>query len=355
MFEAHSYEAILERMLKRIPNSLDKREGSMIYDAVAPAAAELAIAYLQLETAYQEMFADTASRECLLRRAAERGITPKPATNAILKGVFTPSTLEIPLGARFTGGDFTYIVKDKLIDGEYKLECERIGIVGNQYFGTLIPIDYLQGLETASLTELLIPAEEEEETEHFRTRYFHSLQSQAFGGNIADYKEKVSSIAGIGGVKVYPCFYGGGTVKLVLVNSDYGVPSDTLITTVQDCIDPPTESGKGVGIAPIGHQVTVVPVRSHTISLEIHLTYQEGYHFSSIQASIEQTVDAYFYELNQTWAEKDSLVVRISQLESRILNLTGVLDISDTFLNGESKNIVLGTDEIAVRGEIIGT
>lgn len=355
MLEQQTYEIILERMLNhKSLKQWDKREGSVIYDALAPAAAELAIAYIGLKTILEEMFADTASREYLIRRAAERGITPTSATNAILKGEFTPSTLEIPMGARFSGEDLTYIVLDKLAEGQYKIQCETIGIVGNQYFGTLLPIDYIQGLETAKLTELLVPGEEEEETEHFRKRYFNSLQSQAFGGNVADYKEKVTAIAGIGGVKVYPVWNGGGTVKLVLINSTYGIPSDSLISTVQEIIDPPEESGKGLGLAPIGHCVTIVPVSERSIEIEFHITYQAGYDFESIRTSIEQTIDAYFYDLNQTWAENDYLVVRISRIESRILDLVGVLDLSETFLNGEAKNVLLGADEIAVRGQIVG-
>ena len=38
MSETITYEEILKRMLDRVPSGLDKREGSVIYDALAPAA-----------------------------------------------------------------------------------------------------------------------------------------------------------------------------------------------------------------------------------------------------------------------------------------------------------------------------
>ena len=41
MYENVTYEDILQRMLDRVPDSMDKREGSIIYDALAPAAVEL--------------------------------------------------------------------------------------------------------------------------------------------------------------------------------------------------------------------------------------------------------------------------------------------------------------------------
>ena len=86
MYEDMTFETILQRMLDRIPNTLDKREGSIIYDALAPAAMELRLAYIEFDQILNESFADTASRDFLIRRCAERGIIPKSATNAVLQG-----------------------------------------------------------------------------------------------------------------------------------------------------------------------------------------------------------------------------------------------------------------------------
>ena len=42
MANIKTFSQILADMLARVPNDLDKREGSIIYDALAPAAVELA-------------------------------------------------------------------------------------------------------------------------------------------------------------------------------------------------------------------------------------------------------------------------------------------------------------------------
>lgn len=47
----------------------------------------------------------------------------------------------------------------------------------------MIPIDYIEGLETCYLTELLIPGEDEEATEDIRARYFDTFDTKPFGGN----------------------------------------------------------------------------------------------------------------------------------------------------------------------------
>ena len=154
MFENQTYESILQRMLDRVSDSLDKREGSVIWDTHSPTALEFQNLYLELENMLQEAYGDTASREFLIRRAKERGITPYSATNAILKGEFTPKDIDV-LGKRFNLQELNYVVTEKIADGTYRVECETEGAVGNQYLGSVIPIEYIDGLETADASGIL--------------------------------------------------------------------------------------------------------------------------------------------------------------------------------------------------------
>jgi len=353
MYETMTYEIILQRMLNKVPSTVDKREGSIIWNALAPAAIEMTQMYIELDSILNESFADTASREMLIKRAAERGIIPSPATKAILKGVFNTN---IPINSRFSLDDLNYIVIEAIDDNThtYKLQCETYGEIGNKNLGTLIPIEYIDGLVSAELIEILVPGEDEEETEVLRKRYFDSLDSQAFGGNIADYKEKVKALSGVGGVKVYPVWNGGGTVKLVIIDSTYSIPSQTLIDSVQVEVDPIEHNGAGVGFAPIGHSVTVLGVTETPVDIVTTITYENGYTWEDIEVAAKAIIDSYFLELNKTWESESALVVRISQIETRFLNITGVLDIAGTTINTLAQNLVLGADSIPVRGEISG-
>jgi len=349
MYENITYEQILQRMLDRIPSNMDKREGSIIYDALAPAAVELKQMYIELDGILNETFADTASRESLIRRASERGITPEEATYAILQGEFN---MDISIGSRFSCNDLNYVVVEKISTGVYKMQCETLGTIGNTNFGDLIPIDYVEGLTKAQLTNVLIPGEDEEDTEDLRKRYYSSLDAQAFGGNVADYIQETNSLDGVGGVKVYPVWNGGGTVKLVIINSDYQKPSTTLIDNVQTAIDPLQNQGQGVGIAPIGHTVTVVGCATHAVDITTSITFQEGWNWEAVKPYVEQAIDDYFKELASEWASLENIIVRISQIETRLLNLTGIMDIADTTLNGLSENLTIGADYIPIRGEV---
>jgi len=365
MLYAHvTYESILTRMTDRVNEwarqrgiTIDTREGSLIRTALSPAAVELQLMYIELDEVLNESFADTASREFLIRRCAERGITVEEATRAIRQGEFS---MDVPLGSRFSLGQLNYVVVEKISAGVFRVECETPGIAGNQESGALIPVDYIDGLEWARLTDVLVPGEDEEAIEHLRQRYFDSLKSQAFGGNITDYREKVNKLPGVGGCKVYPVWNGGGTVKVVIINSLFQRPSPTLVDDVQTALDPVQNQGIGIGIAPIGHIVTVEPVEETQIDIETHLTYQAGWDWAAVKPYIEDTIEQYFLELAKEWDKVEeldpaldpTLIVRISQIDTRLLNLTGILDITGTTLNGAAQNLTLAPNSIPVRGSV---
>ncbi|WP_302306930.1 baseplate J/gp47 family protein [Megamonas funiformis] len=363
MYENQTENIILNRMLEKVPNDIDKREGSIIYDASIPAAIEFMLLYATVDYFIKNTFGDTAEREFLILRAKERGLAPYPATYAIVKGECTPNNINISVGTRFSYDDVNYSITESLGNGQYLLKCETIGIIGNKPSGKLVPIDYVKGLEFAQLLEVTIPGEEEETTEDFRTRYLNSFENQAYGGNIIDYKEKVNAIEGVGGVKVYPVWNGGGTVKIVFMTSEYKPPTAEFIKQVQTKIDPEQNKGEGLGIAPIGHIVTVEGAKNSAIKIDLNITFNNG-SFIDYKTKIEKVIDDYFLELNSKWQdtqvvtmeryENKGIIVRISQIESRLLDLKGVTDVEHTKLNDLEENLTLDINALAVRGELSG-
>lgn len=350
MYEHITYEEILKRMLNRIPKGLDKREGSVLYTALAPAAAEMQLMYIEFDTILKEAFADTASREYLIKRAAERGVKPREASKAVLKATATPNTVNIPLGERFSQGLLRYVVTEKIGPGQYKVECEMAGIEGNSQFGMLFPVGNISGLETFILTEVLIPGEAEEDTEEFRKAYFRSFDQQSFGGNRKDYMDKVNAIPGVGAVRVTRAWMGPSTVKLTILDSTYNKATEVLIKKVQEMIDP-MQDGSGDGLAPIDHIVTVDTVKEAKIQIRTKITFDNGYSFLALQSQIQEKIEEYLQELRETWGKK-STVVRISQIESKLLMIQGIVDIGGTAINESSQNLDLTDDQIPVWGGV---
>lgn len=393
MYENETYEVILDRMLARVSDALDKRPSSPIYDTHSATAIELKILYIELETLIQNSYGDTAAREFLILLAKDRGLSPDPATHAILKGVFTPTTIDVT-GQRFNIGDINYTVLEQTEPGQYKVQCESTGEIGNQYLGQMIPMDYIPGLETATLTEVLIPGEDDEDTEVFRQRYFDSFNEQTFGGNRADYLAKVRGVDGVGDCKIIRVWNGdirpaemipnaavqewfrtfstanedvkewltavytaafqkkltvGGTVRVVIVDSDdYGEASSALVQSVQQMLDPETDAGEGLGLAPIGHVVSVASADAVQIQIKTTVTFEEGYNWSNTSTAMEEAVNAYLLELRKEWSGVSQIIVRISQVETRILGVNGIVDVTGTKINGSSSNLTLGKYEIPV-------
>lgn len=357
MYGDQVQDVILERMLKRVGARFDKREGSIIWDALAPAAVEFENFFYALAAVLDEVFADTATRKYLIKRCAERGITPKPASYAIVKAQFTPATLEIPIGSRYSHEDLNYVVTEKIEDGLYYLQCETIGSEANGITGRLIPIDYINGLQTAEILEVSILGDDEEDTEALRARYFAAMKAEGFGGNRLDYINKFMSINGVGGLKLYTGsqWNGGGTVLAVIKDSNNGVPTDDFIDKLQTEIDPVTNSGEGVGTAPIGHFVTVVPANKTVVNIETSLTFSSGVTWDGVRANVQAAVDAYLGKHNAAWNyDSTPIIVRIAHIESAILDVPGVIDIQNTRINDNTDNLAVDKDSLVTRGTING-
>lgn len=400
MYENETYEVILERMLDRVSDQLDKRPSSLIYDTHSSTAIELQILYIELEYLIKNSYGDTAAREFLVMLCKDRGITPESATNAVLKGEFTPTDIDVT-GQRFNIGSLNYVVTEQIAPGQYQVVCETAGVIGNQYLGQMIPMEYIDGLETATLTEVLVPGEDEEETEALRQRYFDSFNEQAFGGNRAAYLEAVRKIDGVGDVKVTRVWNGdirpaemipgikvqtwynsvkdtldaevrawletvynaasekkltvGGTVLVTVVNSlDYGEASNVLLESIQTELDPVQNAGEGYGLAPIGHVVSVKSAEIVAVYVTTTVTFEEGSNWTNTKAAIEEVIKAYLLELRQEWAESSYLIVRVSQLETRILGVKGVIDITNTKINGSAENLSLGEYQVPTFGGVSG-
>lgn len=354
-----TFDKIMLRLLGRIEDKYDKRPSSMIYNALAPAAMELAELYVQVADIYTNTFADTAAGQYLERRVGEQGIAREPATAAIRKGVFAAGNgdpAKLYPGYRFKtiDGDDSLIfaVGQELAAGEYELICETAGDCGNGYIGELLPVTNISGLGSAVMTDIIVPGENTETDESLYRRYVDRLNEKNFGGNVADYKQWMQSLDGVGAVKVYPVWAGGGTVKLVFLDSSYQVPNDDLVDRVQTAIDPETNHGQGIGLAPIGHTVTVKAADARVINVQTTLTLDSGVTIGQLASGVKEALNDLLADLKKGWAEQN-IIVRIAHIDARLLNISGVVDVRGTTLNGQSDNIALTEEAVPELGEVV--
>jgi len=350
--EEFDYDYFLESALDKVPEGFDTREGSILYDALAPACYQMSDFIMQLKNVLLDTFAQTAVGGYLDLRAEEHGIRRIAATPAVVTGVFTDSEGD-PYKLLEEGNQFSsigespvfYSVVKQLTDGTYTLICETAGIIGNQYIGQLLPVDNFNGLGEATLTEITIPARDAESDDDLRARILKTYEINQYGGNIEDYIQFTSKLEGVGAVQVYPIWNGGGTVRVVILSNSFELPTKSLIDRVQEAIDP-TGDQKGYGIAPIGHQVTVAGPTAKTINLSLHIDTEVGTTIDSIKSSIEEALKNHFLTIIKTWSAHGELyrygqTVYRSQLIATLLKIPGIANVSAVKLNGVETDIAL--------------
>ena len=121
---------------------------------------------------------------------------------------------------------------------------------------------------------------------------------------------------------------------------------------MQTLIDPVQNQGEGLGIAPIGHVVTVESVGEETINIVSNITLEDGYVWADVEANARQVINDYFLELNTDWENQNNIIVRISQIETRLLNVSGIIDVADTELNDLAANYQAQPNNIVVLGTL---
>lgn len=363
----YDFTYYMEQALEHVPDDVDTREGSIIYDALAPACHQLAGLTMELRNVMLETFVTTASGKYLDLRAEEAGVRRIRATKAIVKAAIEGNEgqpYELDIGTRFSSiseNPTYYTVTDTTeVAGEYLLEADETGLIGNEYIGTILPIDNLNDFGQAKITEISIPAREDETDDDLRKRVSAEKGIGAFGGNIEDYTRMATGIDGVGGVQVYPIWKGGGTVLLVLQDNVYRAASQTLIREAEALIDPPVNSGQGLGLAPIGHKVTVVAPDERIVNVSFNLDVEPGYSQASIMPSIISAIEKYFNTVRIRWGQRNdsgySSWVYRSQIISAILANEGVANVSGIRLNGREGDLQMfltnDLQELPVLGEV---
>lgn len=339
MYEEKTFEVILDRMLADVPDTLDKREGAIIWDALAPTAIEHQLLYIDIDTFLAEVFADTASREYLLKRAAERGLTPKEAEPAVWQVQIDPAGMEIPIGTRFNVDEMNLYVSAKIDRGVYYLTCETAGTVGNSLFGQVTPVNYIRGLVSAELTSLVDPGTDEEDTEEFRARYLKYIRRPAASGNIYDYYNWAMEVDGVGAAKVFPLWNGPGTVKVTITDANKRAASELLVNEVHDHIEE---------VRPIGATVTVDSGVELSINVKAQIKLKTGYVIATVQNDFHDRLDEY---LKDNAYDMDYLP--ISKVGCLLLNTDGVADYSNLLINDGNENIDLTDVQIGVIGRVV--
>lgn len=347
-YENMTYEVILQRMMDRVtvnyPN-IDTREGSLLFNALASAAIEVAIMYTEIDNSINESFVDTATREYLFRSCEQMGMNTSifNASNGVHKAEFD---VEIKLGSRWNCDLYNYEVIEYIgmENGyhAYKLRCETDGVAPNSVVGDLTAItDIPDGLTHAKLVECLIEGQNESSDDEIRTAYYDYINSTTTDGNINQYTRWCDEYNGIGNSKIIPLWNGANTVKVSILSTSNRAASEELVNEFQEYLDPNAE-GMGNGVAPIGSFVTVSTATEIPINITANVTLKSGY---TDTTPINNALTKYFSEIAY-----EKSVVPYMTVGAIILGVECVDSINDLKIDGGIGDITLNTEEIPILG-----
>lgn len=352
--DKYTYEYFMNEALGYVPQDIDIREGSIMFDALAPACYQLADLAMELKNVMLETFVTTATGGYLDLRAEEAGVRRILATQAVAKVKVVDANGEpyiLDLGTRFSsiGDEPVYYKTTALTDiaGTYLMTADEAGSTGNEYVGTILPIDNLNNFGQAEITEISIPARDDETDESLRSRVIAEKGIGAFGGNVEDYIRMANEVDGVGAVQVYPTWQGGGTVLLSILNNEFKKPTQTLVDLVQNTIDP-DKTGAGLGLAPIGHKVTVKAPEEKLLSISFYLTTDPGIDSDSVMAGITAAIEKYFDTTRRRWAERReggyTTWIYRSQITSAILSVSGVANVNNVKIGNQDEDVQMILD-----------
>lgn len=316
LFEKNIYEdlkrftfpALLRDALNAVQADVDKREGSVIYDALAPLCVTLAKSFDVLHQVSLQSRFQTAQGEYLDLCGSQFGIYRAPATKAKWKAQFLPQSLTVAVGHKFVtaeGLGFEYEVSENLGGGFYTIICTQAGAAAGADFGVLHPMPPIAGLKSAVLIECFDQGADVQSDDEYRLKIWQNLRRRGYGGNFDDYchwifeafREAQNNTATvISGFQIYPAWQGGGTVKLFIAQ-DFGVEkympaSSATVAALQGFLDP--ISPAGTGVVPLGHRVLVKSFGRYPMGFKVPLILRSGYSLDAeLKAKIVAAVKSY--------------------------------------------------------------
>lgn len=245
--------------------------------------------------------------------------------------VGTATTVPSAPGANTTGGaiDLPVTAVDTGVDGN---------VAGNSITVAVTPLSGVTAINNAGATQ---GGTEPETDDALRTRVQQSFKPRG-PGTIFDYVRWASAYDGVGRVAVIPIWAGPGTVLVIVTDADGNPVSAGTVATVQAGLDP--IAGKGHGVAPIGHVVTVRTPTQFNITVSATVEFEPGYDLdgaagaTSLRAELNDAITTYIN------AVPSGGEVVLAQVAARIADHQGVHDVGSVLLNGAAANITISSD-----------
>lgn len=331
------------------PRWVDTTEGSIYFDLTQPVALEQERLWDMIGTEVPAaMFPSYAWGDFLDEHALTYGLVRKDAIAATgtVRFTGTPGTL-IPTGTQVgtvtTDPDADSIVYQTTAGGTLDISgmadvpaaALEVGADSNIAVGVitllLTPID---GIASVSNITAMSSGEDQEGDVDLQARVLIEISSTVGAGTSDDYVRWGLAYPGVGNVTVIPLWAGGGTVRVVVTDTNNDPVSSGIVAGLQAVLDPTSAPGMGQGLAPIGAIVTVATPNLYYVDFETSLIFNSGYSLDGTSGTIavrDAVVAAVTAYVDAIPAGQE---VVINRCEAACLSVAGVHDCAGSELGG---------------------
>ena len=342
-YEGEYYDRVLARMLASVPEDMDKRESSIIYNLIAPVALALADVYLALDAAEDNTYPDTADREHLLRLADMLGVGYNDGAAAQMSVRVEPAETDIEgVGLLWTPapGNLTkprrYTPVESLGEGLWTVLCDETGRDGTRNPGdALLPETDVEGLESVKVTAILAYGADPEDTEEIRAGVTVGTGARAYAGNEAFWRGIAMETPGVIGVSVRPVTpqsASDANVELLAATDDDGsAGSAQIIEAIQSAADAraPFHQKVRVGL------FTPREIRlTYSYIVEDDYPYETAAEIAALQRALIDAQDDYLREKLFTLTRTGTVTLRAYELQAALTRVEGIKYIRSLTLDG---------------------
>lgn len=365
---------ITDFLLSQIPDTWRKEVGDFPYDMIKPDVAQI----MQLEISQDRILQNAFPQYCEDERMDEhmviRGLTRIEATaNKRVLSIVADPGVRIPQGytftsvvtdedgnpIEFTADKETIFLSEEAVD--VRVTCNLTGSEGNLATGSeFILQPPIAGV--ASITDMgtVVMAAERESLDEAWTRILDKAENPDTGGNVHDYERWV--VDGfykeygvkVGKVLVDMCwdkdngYDGRGTVRIVVVDDDYGPLDASVVSDIKEYLDPKAYEGYGYGKAPGGAVVTVITGTPYYIDISASVEYEKNVDRSTVLQQFTELVTDYVKSrvFNRNEDTKELSPVVYKKIAAILGTLSGVSNYDSLTVNGGTEDIKLEPYEI---------
>ena len=364
-----SVNEIEQRILARLPDTLDKTEGSFLWDLTMPTALEEAeLVQFWLPLALKSSFHMWAKGKYLNYCAYDCGLERLPPTYAYGNVVVTTTeAVTFPAGFIFSvpSENSSPAIEFETLEAvscdgaetlTIRVKAVESGTGSNVKHDTItIMKTPIRGVENITNPEALTGGTVAESDESLRQRIddYYAGRGASFVGNKKDYETWARMVAGVGYAHCIPTYDGANSVKLVIADANGDPANNEILRAVEKFI-----FGTGHDdvnrLAPIGvAKYEVVAPDLVTINYSLDIKIADDFTLEQVEELIRVNLGKFYATLADS--ENYFATLRYVAVSKVILETNGVADFKHLRVNGARNNVDFAEDEMPATGEIILT